>query len=395
MFKKTKVVATLGPSCSEDSTIKKMVENGVDVFRINFSHADHKNVEKKIKIIRSISKKLKVNISILADLQGPKLRIGLVDDGSFLKVNDEFDLYNTNKFTGNSKKAFINYAKFASDVNVGEKVLLDDGKIILEIKSTNKKDFVKSKVIQGGELKSKRGVNLPNTKISLPALTDKDISDVIFAINNGVDWIALSFVRNQSDLIKLKEIIEEKSNHRIPIIAKIEKPEAIENIDEIIKNCDGIMVARGDLGVEVPAADVPLLQKKLVIKAKKQRIPVIIATQMMETMINKPTATRAEVNDVANSVMDGADAVMMLRIQRERMPGALEPDPAAYRRTYGLTVDRARALAPHTIVLHPAPMNRGVEIDSEVADGHRSRIFQQMANGVWVRMACLAAATSP
>lgn len=311
MFKKTKVVATLGPSCSEDSTIRKMVENGVDVFRINFSHADHKNVEKKIKIIRSISKELKVNISILADLQGPKLRIGLVDDGSFLKVNDEFDLYNTNKFTGNSKKAFINYAKFASDVNVGEKVLLDDGKIILEIKSTNKKDYVKSKVIQGGELKSKRGVNLPNTKISLPALTDKDISDVIFAINNGVDWIALSFVRNQSDLVKLKEIIEEKSNHRIPIIAKIEKPEAIENIDEIIKNCDGIMVARGDLGVEVPAADVPLLQKKLVIKAKKQRIPVIIATQMMETMINKPTATRAEVNDVANSVMDGADAVML------------------------------------------------------------------------------------
>ena len=226
MFKKTKVVATLGPSCSEDSTIRKMVENGVDVFRINFSHADHKNVEKKIKIIRSISKELKVNISILADLQGPKLRIGLVDDGSFLKVNDEFDLYNTNKFTGNSKKAFINYAKFASDVNVGEKVLLDDGKIILEIKSTNKKDYVKSKVIQGGELKSKRGVNLPNTKISLPALTDKDISDVIFAIKNGVDWIALSFVRNQSDLIKLKEIIEAKSNHRIPIIAKIEKPEA-------------------------------------------------------------------------------------------------------------------------------------------------------------------------
>ena len=257
MFKKTKVVATLGPSCSEDSTIKKMVKNGVDVFRINFSHADHKNVEKKIKIIRSISKNLKVNISILADLQGPKLRIGLVDDGSFLKVNDEFDLYTSNKFTGNSKKVFINYEKFASDVNVGEKVLLDDGKIILEIKSTNKKDYVKSKVIQGGELKSKTGVNLPNTKISLPALTDKDISDVIFAINNGVDWIALSFVRNQSDLIKLKQIIEEKSSHRIPIIAKIEKPEAIENIDEIIKNCDGIMVARGDLGVEVPAADVP------------------------------------------------------------------------------------------------------------------------------------------
>ena len=205
----------------------------------------------------------------------------------------------------------MTYQRFPKDVTAGEKILLDDGKLIFEVVATDKKEKVTAKVLQGGPFKSKKGVNLPNTNISLPALTEKDVEDAIFAIKQQVDWIALSFVRNSDDLIGLQKLIEEHSEHKIPIISKIEKPEALENIDKIIAYSDGLMVARGDLGVEVPAAEVPLIQKQLVNKAKKARIPVIIATQMMETMIESLTATRAEVNDVANSVMDGADAVML------------------------------------------------------------------------------------
>ena len=205
----------------------------------------------------------------------------------------------------------MTYDRFPLDTNPGEQILLDDGKLIFEVVSTDKKEKVIAKVLQGGPFKSKKGVNLPNTNISLPALTEKDVEDAVFAIKQQVDWIALSFVRNSDDLIDLQNLIEEHSEHKIPIISKIEKPEALENIDKIIAYSDGLMVARGDLGVEVPAAEVPLIQKQLVNKAKKSRIPVIIATQMMETMIDSLTATRAEVNDVANSVMDGADAVML------------------------------------------------------------------------------------
>jgi len=214
-------------------------------------------------------------------------------------------------FEGSSERVYMNYTNFPKDVKAGERILLDDGKLMFEVVSTNENDEVKAKVIQGGPLKSKKGVNLPNTNISLPALTEKDVNDAIFAISKDVDWIALSFVRFSQDLIDLQNIIKEHSEHKIPIIAKIEKPEAVENIDKIVAYCDGLMVARGDLGVEVPAHEVPLIQKQLVLRAKKARIPVIIATQMMETMITSLTPTRAEVNDVANSVMDGADAVML------------------------------------------------------------------------------------
>jgi pyruvate kinase len=212
---------------------------------------------------------------------------------------------------GTADRVYMNYKAFPGDVNPGEKILLDDGKLMFEALSTNGTTEVVCKVIQGGPLKSKKGVNLPNTKVSLPALTEKDIKDAIFAIEQKVDWIALSFVRTAEDLIELQELIAKHSPHKIPIIAKIEKPEGVENIDKIVAYCDGLMVARGDLGVEVPAHEVPLIQKKLVNRAKTARIPVIIATQMMETMITSLTPTRAEVNDVANSVMDGADAVML------------------------------------------------------------------------------------
>jgi pyruvate kinase len=311
LLKKTKIVATLGPASESEEVIKKMMLAGTNVFRINFSHADHSDVAERIQIIREISQELNLHISILGDLQGPKLRVGVIEDGAVVNPGDLVEFNTAKPFEGNAKSAYMTYKQFPMDVNPGERILLDDGKLIFEVVSSDKKESVIAKVIQGGAFKSKKGVNLPNTRVSLPALTKKDIEDAIFAIDQQVDWIALSFVRNSQDLIELQDLIKKHSEYKIPIIAKIEKPEAIENIDKIIAYCDGLMVARGDLGVEVPAAEVPIIQKNLVLKAKKARIPVIIATQMMETMIDSLTPTRAEVNDVANSVMDGADAVML------------------------------------------------------------------------------------
>ena len=311
LHKKTKIVATLGPASESEEVLEQMILAGTNVFRINFSHADHSDVAKRIQIIRELSEKLNLHISILGDLQGPKLRVGVIEEGAFVNPGDLVDFNTSAPFEGSAKSAYMTYKRFPLDVNLGERILLDDGKLIFEVVSSDRKELVTAKVIQGGPFKSKKGVNLPNTNVSLPALTKKDVDDAIFAIEQKVDWIALSFVRNSEDLIELQDLIKKYSEHKIPIIAKIEKPEAIENIDKIIAYCDGLMVARGDLGVEVPAAEVPLIQKNLVLKAKKARIPVIIATQMMETMIDSLTPTRAEVNDVANSVMDGADAVML------------------------------------------------------------------------------------
>ncbi|MCK8523611.1 pyruvate kinase [Aquimarina sp. D1M17] len=309
--KRTKIVATLGPATSSKQVLKDMLEAGVNVFRINFSHADYKDVKERIKIIRKLSEDHGYNASILADLQGPKLRVGVMKGDVIVSDGDMIDFVTGKPFEGSRQKVYMNYESFPKDVKAGERILLDDGKLIFEVVSSNSKDTVTAKVIQGGPLKSKKGVNLPNTNISLPALTEKDIKDAIFACEQEVDWIALSFVRHAQDLIELQELIKQNSEHKIPIVAKIEKPEGVENIDKIVAYCDGLMVARGDLGVEIPAQEVPLIQKKLVLKAKTARIPVIIATQMMETMIDSLTPTRAEVNDVANSVMDGADAVML------------------------------------------------------------------------------------
>lgn len=309
--KKTKIVATLGPATSDKKTLRAMMEAGVDVFRINFSHALYEDVEERVRMIREISDEIGVYTAILADLQGPKLRVGVMSGEVVVAPGDLITFKTGKPFEGTAEEVYMNYDSFPKDVNPGERILLDDGKLIFEIVSTDKKEKVEARVIQGGPLKSKKGVNLPNTDISLPALTEKDVKDAIFACSLKVDWMALSFVRHSQDLIDLQQLIEEHSDHKIPIVAKIEKPEAVENIDKIVAYCDGLMVARGDLGVEVPAQEVPLIQKRLVIRAKKARIPVIIATQMMESMITSLTPTRAEVNDVANSVMDGADAVML------------------------------------------------------------------------------------
>jgi len=309
--KKTKIVATLGPATNSKEILKAMLDEGVNVFRINFSHADYNDVKERIKMIRELNEEFGYNAAILADLQGPKLRVGLMKEDVVVKENDEITFVTGTRFEGTKHRVYMTYDKFPQDAKPGERILLDDGKLIFEVVSTDKKTEVKAKVIQGGPLRSKKGVNLPNTTISQPALTKKDIEDAIFAIQEKVDWLALSFVRHAEDLMQLEELINKYSDHKIPIIAKIEKPEAVENIDKIVAYCDGLMVARGDLGVEIPAEEVPLIQKQLVLRAKKARIPVIIATQMMETMISSLTPTRAEVNDVANSVMDGADAVML------------------------------------------------------------------------------------
>ena len=310
-IKKTKIVATLGPSSSESKIIEKMILEGVNVFRINFSHADYNLVKEKIEIIRALDKKLNTSSSILGDLQGPKIRLGKIEEDIEISEGEEYDFYTDKEFIGNKNKGYVNYNKFSKDLSKGENILIDDGKLIFKVISSDKKSIVKTKVIQGGLLKSNKGVNLPNTKISLPALTKKDLDDAKFIFNNNFDWIALSFVRSKNDITDLKKLMKKNANHEIPIIAKIEKPEAINNIDEIIKFSDGLMVARGDLGIEIPAEEVPLIQKELVNKAKSSKIPIIIATQMMESMIENLSPSRAEVNDVANSVMDGADAVML------------------------------------------------------------------------------------
>jgi len=309
--KKTKIVATLGPACSSREVIKNMIDAGVNVFRVNFSHADYDDVKERIAIIRSLNDEFGYTTAILGDLQGPKLRVGVMKEDVVVNPGDIITFQTAEDVPGTAERVYMNYKEFPRDVNPGEKILLDDGKLMFEALETNGTTEVVCKVIQGGPLKSKKGVNLPNTKVSLPALTKKDIKDAIFAIEQKVDWIALSFVRTPADLEELQDLIAKHSDYKIPIIAKIEKPEAVENIDKIVAFCDGLMVARGDLGVEIPAHEVPLIQKKLILRAKTARIPVIVATQMMETMITSLTPTRAEVNDVANSVMDGADAVML------------------------------------------------------------------------------------
>ena len=310
-FKKTKIIATLGPASSSKEMIKKLIKSGVDVLRVNFSHATHDEVEVIVDNVNDLRNELGSNVTLLGDLQGPKIRIGELENDIELKKNQSLSICSNLSESNGTDKIFISYPSFAKDVKPGENILVDDGKLIFKVISTNKKDTVDIKVVQEGVLKPRKGVNLPNTKISQPALTEKDIDDAKFAVKKSFDWIALSFVRSKKDVLQLRELIESQCDYHVPIISKIEKPQAIEKIDSIIKVSNGIMVARGDLGIEIPAEEVPLNQKKIVAKCKKRGIPVVIATQMMESMIDSLTPSRAEVNDVANSVMDGADAIML------------------------------------------------------------------------------------
>ena len=307
---KTKIIATIGPGSSSKSILRKLFIEGIDCCRLNFSHGTYQEHLKVINNIHELNDELDCNVAILADLQGPKLRIGeVVNNMIELKDGKEITFVNK-KCAGDNEKLFISYREFPKDVKVGEIVLIDDGKIKLKIIDTNGKDKVKAKIIHGGILSSKKGVNLPDTNISLPSLTKKDIEDVNFILNHEVDWIGLSFVRSATDVVDLKQLIRKRKKY-VKVIAKIEKPEALKEIDNIIDVADGIMIARGDLGVEIPFDRVPLIQKQIVNKCISIAKPVIIATQMLESMITNFRPTRAEANDVANAVFDGADTLML------------------------------------------------------------------------------------
>ncbi|WP_345954458.1 pyruvate kinase [Mucilaginibacter sp. PAMB04168] len=309
-YNRTKIVATMGPASSKKDVLLAMVKAGVNVCRLNFSHGRPEDHQKTIDLIREINEQHKTNIAILADLQGPKIRIGLVKDGGIHLVNGKHINITTKEAIGDENNIYITYDTFPQDVQANEIILLDDGKLQLKVIETNRKDNVLCEIIHGGILTSRKGVNLPNTKVSIPSLTEEDLTNLEFALQNDVEWIGLSFVRTGEDIVELKRIIS-RSGKAARVIAKVEKPEAIDNIDDIIAATDGVMVARGDLGVEMPLEEVPLLQKMIARKCRAASKPVIVATQMLESMITTPRPTRAEVNDVANSVLDGADAVML------------------------------------------------------------------------------------
>jgi pyruvate kinase len=311
-FGKTKIVCTLGPACNTPKLVSAMIKAGMDVARINFSHGTESEHVRTLRTIRQMAKKAGEPISIIQDLQGPKIRIGELKTPSIeLKAGQKVTI-TTRNIVGDAQTLSTTYLHFAKDVRKGDRILLDDGKLELRVLSADKHD-VRLTVLTGGVLTAHKGINLPGIAVSAPSLTDKDKEDLIFAFKHDFDYVALSFVRRAHDIAYLRDFIIEHGpkGRRIPIIAKIEKGEAIANIDAILKETDAVMVARGDLGVELPAEEVPLLQKMIVRKCNEQGKPVIIATQMLESMVNSPTPTRAEASDVANAVLDGADAVML------------------------------------------------------------------------------------
>ncbi|MCE3295724.1 MAG: pyruvate kinase [Crocinitomicaceae bacterium] len=309
-MKKTKIVATLGPASSSREVLKEMILEGLNVCRLNFSHGAYEDYAKIIQTIRDINDETGLNVAILADLQGPKIRTHEMENNGVFLENGKQVTITTERTVGTAEKFSINYLQMPKDINPGERILLDDGKLALKVVSTDNEKTIIAEVVHGGILSSKKGVNLPNTKISMPCLTEKDLEDLEFALAQDVDWIGLSFVRSGHDIIELKHLIS-KAKSKAKVVAKIEKPEAVNDIEDILKATDAIMVARGDLGVEVPYQNVPLIQKMLIKKCFEFAKPIIVATQMMESMITNITPTRAEVNDVANAVLDGADAVML------------------------------------------------------------------------------------
>lgn len=307
---KTKIVATWGPACADINIMEEMVRSGLDVFRFNMSHGSHEVHLDGFNKVRKINEMHNLNVAILADLQGPKIRIGKVRDNMEVLEQGQIIEITNKEMISTFKKIYISYANLPKEVEPGDAILIDDGKIELRVIDSNKKDIVRARVVIGGKISNNKGVNLPDTKTTVPALTEKDKRDLKFAIANGANWIALSFVRSPQDVLDLKKILGKK-NSFMKVMAKIEKPEALKEIDDIIKAADGIMIARGDLAVEVPQERMPLIQKDIIKKCIKYAKPVVVATQMMDSMIENPNPTRAEITDVANAVIDGADAVML------------------------------------------------------------------------------------
>ncbi len=308
--KRTKIVATVGPACDTYDNLLSLVKAGVNVFRLNFSHGTHEDKLGVIEKIRKIVKEEPYNISILGDLQGPKLRVGELENGKLiLKEGDEF-IFTTEKMVGTNEKIYVSYPNLTTDVKPDERIFLDDGKMELKVLSILNDKEVKMRVTLGGILTPKKGVNLPDSLLTMPSMTEKDFIDLEFIIAQKLDWVALSFVRKADDITALKKIIKANES-KIKVIAKIEMPEALKNLRDIIIESDGVMVARGDLGVEVPIEQVPVIQKDIIRKCMHRAKPVIVATQMMESMLDRTKPNRSEVSDVANAVLEGADAVML------------------------------------------------------------------------------------
>jgi pyruvate kinase len=307
---RTKIVATVGPACDTFEQLLQLVKTGVNVFRLNFSHGTNDNKAKIIGYIRQINKTEPYNIAILADLQGPKLRVGEIENNELELNKGDILKFTNQKRIGNKEGVYVSYPNLHADVRVGNKILIDDGRIEVLVKKVIDQSDVQVEVTMGGTLSSNKGINLPDTKISLPALTEKDLVDLDFIIEQQVEWVALSFVRSVKDIIGLRKKLKEKKS-KTKIIAKIEKPEALNNLRDIIVESDGIMIARGDLGVELPVEQVPLIQKQIIKKCLHRAKPVIVATQMMESMIDGIKPNRSEITDVANAVLEGADAVML------------------------------------------------------------------------------------
>ena len=310
-MRKTKIVCTMGPNTNDRELMKKMVEKGMNIARFNFSHGDHEEQKSRMDMLKGIREELGKPVAILLDTKGPEIRTGVLkgDKKVFLEEGDTFTL-TTEEIEGDNKRVSVSYEGLVEDVEPGKKILIDDGLIELEVKGINGTEIT-CKVLNGGELGSKKGVNVPNVPVRLPALTQKDREDIIFGVEQGVDFIAASFVRSVEGVLEIKALLKECGAPFLPVIAKIENAEGIRNIDEIIHCADGIMVARGDLGVEIPAEEVPYLQKMLIKKCNDNFKPVITATQMLDSMMRNPRPTRAEVTDVANAVYDGTDAVML------------------------------------------------------------------------------------
>ncbi len=308
--KRTKIVATVGPACDSFEKLLELAKAGVNVFRLNFSHGSHENKKMVIDNIRKINKSQPFNIAILADLQGPKLRVGELADGQIELADGEEIIFTTEKCIGTKSKIYVSYPNLTTDVKVGERIFLDDGKMEVMVKKILNEKEVLVSITLGGTLLQKKGVNLPDSELTMPSLTEKDFIDLDFIIAQNLDWVALSFVRKAIDIIELKKKINDRHS-KIKVIAKIEMPEALKNIRDIIVESDGIMVARGDLGVEMPVEQVPLIQKELIRKSMHRAKPVIVATQMMESMMDRTKPNRSEVSDVANAVLEGADAVML------------------------------------------------------------------------------------
>ena len=307
---RTKIVATVGPACDSYDQLLDLVNAGVNIFRLNFSHGSHEDKLTIIQHIHKINKTQPVNIAILADLQGPKLRVGDIENNSLDVKAGDILTFTNQKCVGTLEEIYVSYPNLAGDVIMGNTIMIDDGKIEVKVVGIETNGDVKVLVTLGGNLSSKKGINLPDTKISLPALTEKDLIDLAFIIEQECDWVALSFVRSVDDIVKLRGKLNEK-NSKTKIIAKIEKPEALVNIRDIIVESDAIMIARGDLGVELPIEQIPLIQKELIRKCLHRAKPVIVATQMMESMIDRVKPNRSEITDVANAVLEGADAVML------------------------------------------------------------------------------------